>query len=313
MDDKIKKILSYTNYRQSIKLSPRYSTPGTVDKTLWEYIGLPESLKSKTFLDVGTNDGLLAFEAENRGALHVTASDIYIGETENMQNGWSKEGIDLLVDYFKSKIEIHTKGVYYLTELKSEYDIVVVSHIINWLEDIDEAIKQLAAVTSGSLYISDGFLKKNNLPKKEVPKGMPMRYMYNILFITNLLKINGFKKVEVTPLNAQKLFLNNYLKFPRIYVKNNTKIYSYPSLDASMVKTTDKDVTETVNHQLDNFYHVFGIGWLHENDVVISYQNPSLLFKVCNTIRLKSIYLKFLNFKHSQANNYTYFMIKADK
>lgn len=68
------------------RLSEWYHTielaPGLVTKAIWDHrptlpvCGLPESLKGKSALDVGTSDGFWAFELEKRGAERVVAIDI---------------------------------------------------------------------------------------------------------------------------------------------------------------------------------------------------------------------------------------------
>lgn len=58
-------------------------TPGLVDHTNFfaatNRFGLPEDLRKKSILDVGTWDGYFAFEAERRGSKSVIAIDDYAG------------------------------------------------------------------------------------------------------------------------------------------------------------------------------------------------------------------------------------------
>ncbi len=68
MNDQLKRILSYPLWRQCIDLGNGYATTGRVNKKLWKGLLFPENVKDKSFLDIGANDGLFSFMAEQKGA-----------------------------------------------------------------------------------------------------------------------------------------------------------------------------------------------------------------------------------------------------
>jgi hypothetical protein len=312
MNDQLKKILSYPLFRQAIELEENLYTPGQVEAYLWEHFGLPEKVTNLYFLDVGANDGLFSFEAEIRGAIKVFASDLYKDGIDTMKNGWSRVGIDLLRSYKNSGIEIHDKGIYHLDELKQQFDIVWVNHIVNWLDNIELAIEQLTKVTKGTLYISDGFLLNNEKPLQIVPENMPMRYMYNVPYIEKLLHQFGFKIAEVNEVNNQKVFIDKFIRFPKVSISEHSKIYEYPDLKAphKLAKTAASDIANSV--QMD-FLHLHDIGWVYKEDVAVEYFTPSIFYRLFNMVGLESIYLDYLSKKHKKANGYSAFVIKAIK
>jgi SAM-dependent methyltransferase len=311
MNDQIKKILSYPYFRQAIEIAPEIYTPGQVQNYLWSHFGLPEGITNLSFLDVGANDGLFSFEAEKRGAKSIVASDLYKDGIDTMKNGWSRIGIDLLRQHLNSNVIIHDKGVYHLNDLHSKFDIVWVNHIINWLDNIELAIEQLSMATSGTLYISDGFILDNEKPVQIVPKNMPMRYMYNIKYISELLVKNGFSIDSVYEVNNQIVFIDKFLKFPNVKWNKETKVYAYPELNAEFKYSNAH--TEISNGQIKDFYHINELGWVHKNDVQVQYFKPSVFYSMFKSIGLKSVYFDYLSRKHKKENAYSAFVIKASK
>ena len=312
MDNLTKEILSYHFYRQSVDLKNDYKTPGTVNKDIWNHLKLPLSMKEKSFLDIGANDGLFSFEAESKGAKKVTASDLYKEGIDSMKNGWDKKGITLLKNYFKSSIELHEKGIYNLSELNHEYDIVLLAYVINWLDNIELAFEEIAKVTKGSLYIADGFMTENNFSKKFEIKNMPMRNMYNLKFLENILAKKGFKIELISKLNNQKIFVQNFIKFPKINSIDKVKIYDFPDLK-SQFKISMKEINTICNSVQNHFYHIAEIGWVYHDDVKVTYFKPSILYKICKTLKIEFLYYSIINHLHEKRNGYCYYLIKASK
>jgi 2-polyprenyl-3-methyl-5-hydroxy-6-metoxy-1,4-benzoquinol methylase len=311
MNKEINKILSYSYWRQSIELGDNYSTPGKVNKDLWRLLKFPTDLKGKSFLDIGANDGLFSFMAEKKGASIIVASDLYNNSIDSMENGWSSYGIEMLKDYFNSNILIHKNGIYNLGELNQKFDVVLVNHVINWLEDIELAIKNLALVTSGTVYISDGFLLNTNLNDRIVPLDMPIRHLYKPTYISDLLLKNGFRIDEITEINYQSIFINHYINYPYIQIPLNTKVFVTPNKNSDFKLTqSSKKISYS---KVNGFYYIEQLGWVDENEVSISYNKPSIFFKVAKMIGLLNLYYLFLNNKFKNKNDYSYFVIKATK
>ncbi len=228
-----------------------------------------------------------------------------------MEDGWSDEGIRLLKDYFKSNISIHKNGIYHLDELNQKFDIVLVNHIINWLDDIDFAFKNLALATKGSVYISDGFLLENNIHDKIIPKNMPIRFMYKPSVITKVLEKNGFKVDAVTEINYQPFFISDFINFPTVKLAANTKIFKLPEFSDQFTLSA---ASQTVSYcHIGEFYHVSQLGWVHKDSVEITYYKPSKFYKLAKLTGFLTLYYLFLNYKFKKKNGYSYFMIKATK
>lgn len=228
-----------------------------------------------------------------------------------MQNGWSNEGICLLIECLQSKIKLHNKGIYHINELNKQFDIVLVNNIINWLEDIELGFKNLGEVTKGTLYLSDGFLKDNSTPNRKKMDGK-LRYMYNLSFIEGLLKKNGFSIESVTELNYQKVFVNKYLNTPKIEILKGTKLYEFPDLSSTSLIVQEDAKTEG-NGFYNNFYHIDKRGWANKNDIKVSFNKPSVAFKVFDKIGLKELYFQYLNRSNKKTSDIVSYTIKATK
>lgn len=312
MKSKLAKILSYHRWRQSISLGNNLKTPGRVSEDIWNFIHLPNSLKGKSFLEVGSNDGMFSFIAEKKEASKVVSSDLYKPSYDSMRNGWSVEGINLLKDYFNSKIEIHEKGVYHLQELNEKFDVVIINDIINWLDDIELAFENLGKVVKGELYLSDGFLIDNSKPIKKKIEGQSERYMYNLKFIEDILNRNGFKVEHIKELNYQKVFVEDFVSIPLLDLNVGTKIYESP-FDNQNFYLLQQFKQLKADGNINGYRHIYDLGWVKEEDVRLNYFLPSLLYNFLKFLRLESIYFNYLKKKEVKKNGFTAYSIKASK
>lgn len=285
MTEAEKELLSYHDWRQSITIHPSLKTPGRIKEKLWNHIGMPNNLKGKTFLDVGSNDGMFCFLAESKGA-RVFGSDLYKDDLSTMRDGWPIKGIHLLKEYKKSNITIHRNGIYHLHEIGTKMDTVLCSNVINWLDDIEKGIAQLCSITKGELIISDGFLLKNDTPHREPQE--KLRYIYNLKYIEQLLQKNGFRLKSATKLNAYQNFIRTFAETVKLTSKQEVKLYSYPSLDASFLLTNSLNTTSSSVH--DDFYFVHQQGWVHKNDVQCSSNQLSTVYRTFQAIGLEHYY-----------------------
>jgi SAM-dependent methyltransferase len=307
----LKNIYSYQFWRQRICLEENYYTPGFIEIALWKQLNLPESMNGLTFLDVGANDGMFSFEAEKRGATSIVASDLYKGSIDTMKNGWARNGIDLLRQFFNSKVKVHEAGIYGLDQLNQKFDVVLVNNVIVWLEDERKAIEQLANVTKGTLYLADGFLVDDKSPKKEEAKKGPMRFMYNLSYMKAALIEHGFKIDSVIAFNNQKVFTHNFIHLPQVHLKAGTKIYTLPDLDS--LHKLSAVIKDQANYIMNDFYHLAEVGWVHKNDVDVIYSKPSILYKVSRFFGVLKFYYQYLQNKHIKKNGNSAFVIKASK
>ncbi len=286
MTEKEKELLSYHNWRQAITVNKTFKTPGRIKETLWSHIGIPNDLKGKNFLDVGSNDGMICFMAESRGA-RVFGSDLYKEDLSTMRDGWPLTGIHLLKDYKKSNIILHHNGIYHLDEINEKMDLVLCSNVINWLDDIEKGIAQLCNITKGELIISDGFLLKNDSAHRESQK--KLRFIYNIKYIEQLLKKNGFKLKRTTELNAYQNFIRTFSETVKLSSNKEVKFYAFPSLDAPVTKANTLSTTTSSSLHGD-FYFVEGRGWVNKKDVHCTSNQLSSAYRTFQAIGLEHYY-----------------------
>jgi tRNA (mo5U34)-methyltransferase len=111
----------------------------------------PESLRGKTFLDIGAWDGFFSFEAERRGASKVLATDEFIWAGK----GWaSKAGFELARRVLGSKVEDCLISVYDISPSRvGLFDVVLFSGVLYHLEDPYLGIRNVASVTKELLIL----------------------------------------------------------------------------------------------------------------------------------------------------------------
>lgn len=151
------RILRYPYWRQRIDLGDGRHTFGTRDASDWNRLGLPGDMSGKTFLDVGTSDGLHAIEAERRGAEDVLAIDLW---KESSSEGWwysrqpRREGFDLVTEYLDSDISGRTLDV---RELAAEdvgtFDVVLCSKVLPFVPSPADVVRRLVEVTDETLVL----------------------------------------------------------------------------------------------------------------------------------------------------------------
>jgi tRNA (mo5U34)-methyltransferase len=123
-------------------VTPGYDIPSR-DKIA--FAGIPEDLTGKTVLDIGSWDGLFAFEAERRGASRVLATDSFVwaGKT------WgTKAGFELARRVKKSRVEDMAIDVMDLDPaIVGTFDVVFFLGVLYHLRHPFLAIERVAAVT----------------------------------------------------------------------------------------------------------------------------------------------------------------------
>ncbi len=145
-------------WHQRFELAPGVETPGANDvRFLLEQASLPEDLSGASVLDIGANNGGLAFELERRGAERVVTVDIY---TED----WF--GFDKLKELLGSRVEYMRASIYELpAKLTEQFDIVAFCGVLYHLRHPLLALDALRALTRGQALIEtavcDRFLGKS--------------------------------------------------------------------------------------------------------------------------------------------------------
>lgn len=114
-------------------------------------LGLPADFSGLTVLDVGTWDGLYAFEAERRGAARVLATDSFCWGGP----GWgTRQGFDLAHRLLGSKVEAREIDVLDLSpEQVGVFDVVLFLGVLYHMKHPLLALEKVASVTGGMLIV----------------------------------------------------------------------------------------------------------------------------------------------------------------
>lgn len=150
-------VLNYPYWRHRIDLGDGRVTPGTKPATDWNRLDLPADLDGKSVLDVGAFDGLLAFEAERRGADEVLAIDVWsAGGEEEWWYGREprRAGFDLVREYLDSDVRGRTLDVYDLsTDTVGQFDLVICSKVLPFLPEPYTALSNLVSVATDRVVV----------------------------------------------------------------------------------------------------------------------------------------------------------------
>jgi tRNA (mo5U34)-methyltransferase len=162
-------VASYSWYH-TIELPDGTVTRGTYDhRPLVPHYGLPDDLRGKRALDVGSWDGFWAFELERRGA-EVTSVDLetfaeldlppplHEFASERPPHFSFRTGIDIARRRLGSSLELVSSSIYDLEpDRVGMFDFVHTGDILLHLRDPVLALQHLHSVTSGEALIADCF------------------------------------------------------------------------------------------------------------------------------------------------------------
>lgn len=110
-------------------------------------------------LDIGTFDGLCAFEAERRGASEVVAIDLWDGNGTDDPTWWSRlhtggSGFNTAKTILQSNVRFVEMSVYELTSAQMGlYDVVIMSGLLYHLKDPVTALQRALSVTREVLIV----------------------------------------------------------------------------------------------------------------------------------------------------------------
>lgn len=154
------------------ELAPGMVTPGMFDlRPFVRRYGIPEDLRGKRALDVGTFEGFWAFELERRGA-EVTALDV----DRIQQLDWPPrlrpdhddrrgEGFELARDALGSSVARVGASIYEATPevVGGPFDLVFCGSVLIHLRDPMLALERMAALCSGTLILAEEYSRKLEL------------------------------------------------------------------------------------------------------------------------------------------------------
>ena len=163
----------------SIDLGNGVVTPGFIDnRDTVRYFGLPDDLRGRRCLDIGTYDGFWAFEMERRGANEVVGIDVdspldhdlplpirrkalaEVGGKADWKQVWDEQqaarglqypgqGFALAKEILDSKARRENLNIYDLKpERLGTFDVVLISQLLLRLRDPQTAIENMFSVTS---------------------------------------------------------------------------------------------------------------------------------------------------------------------
>jgi tRNA (mo5U34)-methyltransferase len=125
-------------------------TPGT-DRPLdrLQKMGIPQTLRGKTVLDIGSWDGFFAFEAERRGAERVVATDSYAWRDRG------KQGFEFARAALGSHVEDRNLDVLELSpESVGVFDLVLFLGVLYHMKDPLIGLERVASVTGGRVIVA---------------------------------------------------------------------------------------------------------------------------------------------------------------
>jgi len=139
-------------WHHRIDLGSGIITPGRDNSSRkLKRLGLPETFRGKSVLDVGAWDGFFSFEAERRGAERVLATDSFV-----WRGGWptGKAGFELARRALNSRVEDMEIDVLELSpERVGTFDIVLFLGVLYHMRHPLLALERVASVTRELLIV----------------------------------------------------------------------------------------------------------------------------------------------------------------
>jgi tRNA (mo5U34)-methyltransferase len=201
------------HWHHQIDLGNGIVTPGQ-DNSLKKLkrLKLPASLKGKTVLDIGSWDGFFAFEAEDRQAARVLATDSFIWN--GGVKGVDKRGFDLAKKLLNSAVEEQTIDILDVSPDKvGEFDLVLFLGVLYHMKHPLLALEKMASVTKEMAVIETVvdllWIKKPAMAfyvDDELNQDATNWVGPNLPALVGMLKTVGFKRIEVVAGTRSLLF-----------------------------------------------------------------------------------------------------------
>ncbi|MES2680979.1 MAG: methyltransferase domain-containing protein [Bacteroidota bacterium] len=264
------KLFSYKEWRQRVRLYDDIFSPGTRGEYEWDLCNLPSSLKGKSFIDVGANDGMFSFLAEEKGAGSVKSVDLYVDENEtnmNMMGGWPISRIKEIKKIKNSSIDVESCSIYDLQKLGQKYDVVFCGNVIAWLQNPLGALDQLCAITKEKLIIREDISPVKGKPVLEYVNNKDFTacsFNGNEEFYRSYLQARGFKKVEIVPVDEYKIFERRSADFKKYEIAKGVKVFSNPFSENDFVYSEKLQATGAA--LINGKYFLDKTGWVNQED-----------------------------------------------
>ena len=189
-------------------------------------IQMPENLRGKSVLDIGTFDGFFAFQAESRGADHVLAIDKW----DVSESTTGRAGFDYAHRAFNSLVvpqqfDIEKKDLRTL----GTFDVVFFLGVLYHLKNIVQVVEALAQITRELLIVETAIdCRWNHRPMasyypilkpgvRDFRTGDPTTYWGpNEACVRGMLKDAGFSRFKTTFFTGPIYSIGSALKFRRL-------------------------------------------------------------------------------------------------
>lgn len=307
-------LFSHLLWRHRIQLNNTgLTTPGYLMLPgEWEMSGLPIDLKGKSFLDVGSNDGYFSFTAEMKGAQSIFACDIYHGDGSDMKMGWTTAGIESAKRYLDSRVEIKNISIYNLMDIDEVFDVVFCSDVLSWLTDPLTAIRNLASRTNEKLIIRDGFLNNTKECILRYEEKSKLQFTASLGFITEILKEEGFKKIQIKRMNLQALHEWQMHNFVKVFSSAPVSVWNHPFEGKKEIGMEMIDAVGVLS--VNGYIYIYEKGWVNADQVKQHSRITSSIMKQLIKKNLKKIpVLSHLLFAKKEVRNIESFSIIAER
>lgn len=150
-------ILDHPFWYHRIELGDGFYTPGYVGTEKFLELNLPDDLSGKSVLDIGSYNGLLAFEAERRGADRVLATDLWEGDDRDaaLEQGHRRRGFELAREYLDSDVEAQSINLLDVSpETVGTFDIVLCAGVIYRLKQPMVGVENLVSVADERVVVT---------------------------------------------------------------------------------------------------------------------------------------------------------------
>jgi tRNA (mo5U34)-methyltransferase len=218
LQEEVNKLLWY----HTIDVAPGVATKGMFDnRHALSLVPWPD-LAGKRCLDIGTWDGLYAWEMERRGASEVVALDVpdlsdidYPPEVRHdptFDLSQSKEqprpaGFELLHEIFDSKVKWRAGNIYDVNPAElGTFDVVIIGSLLVHLRDPVRALDAVRSVVDGHLLVADFIDTAVNIQSLRRPifklrgEGSDFQWwLASEAGLRQLLHVGGFTIEEVSP------------------------------------------------------------------------------------------------------------------
>lgn len=209
MTEEQKKLADSMFWWHRIRLSDDYVTPGMCPHGTGDDVetrfGLPKNMSGQKVLDIGTWDGLFAFESQKRGAKFTVGIDIYqkcAGQHSQMLDAnepfkFAKKTLNSKVEFnFDSLESYHEKAVPHF------YDTIFHFGILYHIKNPHQHVRMLMDLIKegGTILMETTISKNSNLPILEYRPGFESdstnQYYPTVQWVEAAFKEEGAKHVE---------------------------------------------------------------------------------------------------------------------